>query len=56
MNLSTAINEINNKQNTNNYFDAIVILHDEFINLTNTIYNGFLLTNEYYIGIKFDNI
>ena len=38
LNLSTTLNEINNKQNTNNYFDVIVILHDEFINLANNFY------------------
>ena len=38
LNLSTTINEINNKQNTNNYFDVIVILHDEFINLKNNLF------------------
>jgi len=38
MNLSNAINEINNKQNLNNYIDVIVILNDEFEKLKNNLY------------------
>jgi hypothetical protein len=38
MNLQNVINEINNKQNINNYIDVIVILNDEFINLKKELY------------------
>ena len=38
INLSNAINEINNKQNINNYIDVIVILNDEFEKLKNNLY------------------
>ena len=37
-NLSTVINEINNKQNPNNYVDVIVILNDELIKLKKNLY------------------
>ena len=38
MNLSTAINEINNKQNLNNYINVIVMLNDELNNLKKNLY------------------
>ena len=38
MNLSTAINEINNKQNLNNYINVIVMINDELNNLKKNLY------------------
>ena len=36
--LQTAINDINNKQNTKNYIDVIVLLNEEFNTLKNNLY------------------